>query len=100
MRWQHHGGKHQQEESVAAAAAHAGDGATGEMAAEERSNDARSRVFRGEIHHAPWPLQTEECECAQRTRAEAIGVRLPASPSLAHFSARLEVVAWTLRAID
>ncbi len=64
------------------------------------SVDPRGSVFRGDIHHEPWPLQQADCECAQNTLADALGVRLPATRPLVHFSAKLDVVAWSLRQID
>ena len=60
------------------------------------SADARGNVYRGEINHAPWPLQPATCEIAVNTMAAPLGLSLPAQPDLAHFAARLEVKAWLL----
>jgi len=51
-------------------------------------------VFRGEIHHAPWPLQAAEAEARKNTMAEAAGFTLPADQPLLHFSKRQDVVVW------
>jgi uncharacterized protein YqjF (DUF2071 family) len=55
-----------------------------------------SRVFRGEIHHRPWPLQDAEAELETNTVATAAKISLPDSP-LVHFARRLEVLIWPLR---
>ncbi|MGH9794495.1 MAG: YqjF family protein [Candidatus Acidiferrales bacterium] len=59
--------------------------------------DGRGRVYRGEIHHAPWPLQRAEAEISINTMAAADGFMLPDSPPLLHFARRQDVVAWALQ---
>lgn len=59
------------------------------------SADRRGRIWRGEIHHPPWPLQRAEAEIETNTMASAHGVTLPDTPPLLHFARRLEVVAWS-----
>jgi len=56
--------------------------------------DARGRVHRADIHHAPWPLSEAEAEIARNTLAAAAGVRLPQQPPLLHFARRLDVLVW------
>jgi uncharacterized protein len=69
--------------------------------------DGQGRVKRGEIHHAPWPLQQAEAEFHENTMIEAAinmecGVPAPlllSSPHhknapLAHFSSRQDVIVW------
>ena len=51
-------------------------------------------LYRGEIHHAPWPLQPATVEIDVNTMARATGIRLPRDPPIAHFARDLEVVAW------
>ncbi|HEX5545836.1 MAG TPA: DUF2071 domain-containing protein [Ktedonobacterales bacterium] len=58
-----------------------------------------ARLMRGEIHHAPWPLQPATAEIVRNTIAEPMGIRLPATPPLLYYSEQLEVVVWPLRAI-
>jgi len=60
------------------------------------AEDTRGRVFRGEVHHHPWPLQPAELELDENTMAAAGGITLPATPPLLHFAKRLDVVAWSL----
>jgi uncharacterized protein YqjF (DUF2071 family) len=52
------------------------------------------RAGYAEIHHAPWPLQPAEVELRTNTMTAPLGIELPAVAPLAHFAARLEVVAW------
>ena len=60
----------------------------------------RSRVYRGDIHHVPWPLQDAEAEIKTNTMAEAAGIRLPATKPLLHFAKKLDVLIWRLRSAD
>ena len=57
---------------------------------------AGGRIFRGEIHHALWPLQEAEAEIEENTMAAAAGVALPDTRPLLHFAKRLEVLIWPL----
>jgi len=56
-------------------------------------------VYRGEIHHAPWPLQPAEAEIEVNTMTEPHGQRLPDAPPLLHFARRLETLEWPIRQI-
>ena len=53
----------------------------------------RGRLRRGEIQHAPWPLQAAEAEIERCTLADRLGVKLSGSPVL-HYASELDVVAW------
>ena len=61
--------------------------------------DAHGRVFRGEIHHRPWPLQSAEADFAINTMALAHGVTLPQRAPLLHFARTLDVLAWPLEPV-
>jgi len=61
--------------------------------------DRRGRVWRGDIHHAPWPLQPAEIDITCNTMADPLQYRLQGAP-LPHFARRLDVVAWTLEAVN
>lgn len=63
------------------------------------TTDRRGRLYRGEIHHLPWPLQRAEAEIGTNTMARAVGIRLPDTPPLLHFSRRQDMVAWYLRRV-
>jgi uncharacterized protein YqjF (DUF2071 family) len=54
---------------------------------------ADGQVFRGEVHHAPWPLERAEVEIECDTWA---GVPLGREAPKRLFSRSLEVVAWSL----
>jgi uncharacterized protein YqjF (DUF2071 family) len=60
----------------------------------------RGRIFRGEIHHQPWPLQPAVADIRSNTMAAPLGIRLPETKPLLHFARRLEVIAWTLSPVD
>ena len=59
--------------------------------------DRAGRVYRGEIDHAPWPLQLAEAEIERNTMTDWIPVPLPATQPLLHFARRLDVVVWPLQ---
>jgi uncharacterized protein YqjF (DUF2071 family) len=56
---------------------------------------AAGEVYRAEIHHPPWPLQTAALDLDLTTMTPD-GIDLPADAPLAHFSARQDVVLWRL----
>lgn len=62
--------------------------------------DTKGRILRGEIHHAPWPLQPAEAEVRINTMTLPLALELPDCPPLLHFARELEVVAWRLEAVD
>jgi hypothetical protein len=53
------------------------------------------RLFRGEIHHAPWPLQPAAAEFTRNTMTQGL-CTLPATDPLLHFARRLDVVVWPI----
>jgi uncharacterized protein YqjF (DUF2071 family) len=56
------------------------------------------RVFRGEIHHPPWPLRPAEAEIELNTMPPP-ALRLPPGPPLLHFADRQDVVIWSLEPV-
>jgi uncharacterized protein YqjF (DUF2071 family) len=58
--------------------------------------DPQGRLWRGDIHHHPWPLQPAWAELRHNTMARAAGISLPDSPALLHFARLLDVRAWAL----
>jgi uncharacterized protein len=56
----------------------------------------RGLLYRGDIHHAPWPLQPAEAEIRVNTMARPHGIALPDTAPLLHFARRLDVRAWAL----
>lgn len=61
--------------------------------------DRRGRVFRSDIDHAPWPLQPAAVNIARCTMTDGLKIDLPNRPPLAHFSRRIDAVAWPLEAV-
>lgn len=65
-----------------------------------RGHSDHGEVYRGDIHHHPWPLHDAEAEFESNTVAAAAGISLPdIAPSLL-FARRLEVLIWPLRRTD
>ncbi|MCL5994739.1 MAG: DUF2071 domain-containing protein, partial [Chloroflexi bacterium] len=58
--------------------------------------DSTGALYRAEIHHGPWPLQSATATIRMNTMAAAHGITLPNSPPLLHFSRRLDMVNWGL----
>ena len=54
------------------------------------------KVYRGEIHHRPWPLQRADAEIERNTMAPP-GIET-GGPPLLHFAERQDVVIWPLEA--
>ena len=56
----------------------------------------RNHIYRGEIHHLPWPLQDAEAQLERTTVATAAHITLPRASPLLHFAKHLEVLIWPL----
>jgi uncharacterized protein len=59
--------------------------------------DGRGGLIRGDIHHAPWPLQSAEAQLRRNTMAGAAGLCWPREEPLLHFAKRQDVVVWRPR---
>ncbi len=60
------------------------------------SADCQGQLWRGEIDHIPWQLEAAEAEIETNTLVAGLGLELPATKPLLHFSRRLDAVAWSL----
>ena len=58
--------------------------------------DPRGGLWRGEIDHAPWPLQPAEAEFEIDGLTDGWGISLPDRPPVLHFARRLDIRAWRL----
>jgi hypothetical protein len=58
-----------------------------------------NQLFRGEIHHHPWPLQLATCEIAENTIADVQRISPANTIPLCHFSVQLDVLIWRLQAV-
>src|SRR4051812_21457415 len=56
--------------------------------------DKRGRIYRGNIHHLPWPLQRAQADIATNNVAQSQGIELPNEKPLLHFAKRLDVFIW------
>jgi uncharacterized protein YqjF (DUF2071 family) len=52
------------------------------------------RIYRSEIHHRPWQLQTAESEIAMNSMTAPLNVVLPHIPPLLHFAKFQDVRVW------
>lgn len=59
----------------------------------------RGTLYRGEIQHAPWPLQPAEAELTRNTMALSHGIELPQTSPLLHYSHLQEVIVWALHSV-
>jgi uncharacterized protein len=57
------------------------------------------RVYRGDIHHKPWPLQDATAEITRNSMAVSAGIDLPEIAPLLHFAKRQDVLIWPLRQV-
>jgi uncharacterized protein YqjF (DUF2071 family) len=53
-------------------------------------------VYRGDIHHLPWPLQLAEAEIRVNTMASGQGIRCIERAPVLHFAKQLDVLIWPL----
>ena len=63
------------------------------------SADKNGNVYRGDVDHAPWPLQPAEAEVEVNDMTREIDVKLPDCKPLLHFAKYLEVSAWRVRVV-
>lgn len=61
--------------------------------------DKKGKVRRGDVHHHLWPLQPAGVEVEKLAMTGQIGIELPETEPLLHFSRRLDVLAWLPRRI-
>ena len=60
---------------------------------------ARGRLFRGRVHHAPYPLQRADVPALDETLVAAAGIEIPTNvPPLAHYAREVRVHVFPLTA--
>jgi uncharacterized protein YqjF (DUF2071 family) len=57
----------------------------------------KGRLYRLEIHHSPWVLESCAAEFAENTMLPDVGIAPREPPPLLHFARRQDVVAWRPR---
>jgi uncharacterized protein len=60
----------------------------------------KKHVYRGDIHHLPWPIQAAELEIIRDTMARSHNIQLPDTSPLLHYADRQEVLIWPLQALS
>jgi uncharacterized protein YqjF (DUF2071 family) len=63
------------------------------------ATDGGGQLYRGDIHHQPWPLQPAEAEIVMNTMALAHGIQLPDTAPLLHYARRLDVALWLVHRV-
>jgi uncharacterized protein len=58
------------------------------------SRDSLGRLVRANIHHVPWPLEEAEAEIEYNDLPAQVGLCLPESKPLLHYSRHLAVYVW------
>jgi uncharacterized protein len=58
------------------------------------SADRTGRPVRANLHYVPWPLEDAEAEIERNDLAASIGLTLPKSEPVLHYSRRLAVYVW------
>ena len=61
------------------------------------SESPKKQLYRGEVHHAPWPLQKCDVEIRTNTIVAPTGLTLPEAEPVAHFASRVDVVVWDIQ---
>ena len=57
-------------------------------------------IYRGDIHHQKWPLQSAAADFRVNEIASSLGVRIADTSPLLHYSENLDVKVWKLTRID
>jgi uncharacterized protein YqjF (DUF2071 family) len=57
------------------------------------------QLYRSEVHHPPWPLQSAEATIRQNDLLAPHGITTSGPPALLHFARQLDVVVWSPVAI-
>jgi uncharacterized protein YqjF (DUF2071 family) len=56
-------------------------------------------LYRGNIHHVPWPLQPAAGIIQRNTVTQAHGITLPDVSPIMHYAERLDVLVWALERV-
>jgi hypothetical protein len=58
---------------------------------------SRGRLYRGQVHHAPYPLQRAEVSMLEEDMVQAAGIARPDEAPLAHYAREVRVHVYPLR---
>ena len=57
----------------------------------------RGRLYRGQVHHEPYPLQAAEVPSLEENLVAAAGISRPDGPPLAHYASGVRVEVFPLQ---
>jgi uncharacterized protein YqjF (DUF2071 family) len=57
--------------------------------------DPAGQLWRNEVHHVPWPLQSAESSILKNSMFAFHGLSVEGSAALLHYARRLDVVVWS-----
>lgn len=60
----------------------------------------QGKLYRGRIHHQPWPLQKATISSYTSTMIESLGLATPAGDPLLHYAEELTVDIWALKKLS
>jgi uncharacterized protein YqjF (DUF2071 family) len=60
----------------------------------------RGRLYRGQVHHTPYPLQAAEIAALDETMLAAVGIARPGETPLTHFAEGVRVEVFPLERLD
>ncbi|PJF37698.1 MAG: DUF2071 domain-containing protein, partial [Phototrophicales bacterium] len=60
------------------------------------AQDKKGNLYRGDIHHQPWPLQPAEADVRTNTVSQIV---LPNIAPILQYVERIDIVAWLLKKI-
>ncbi len=58
--------------------------------------DDFEQLWRGDVHHAPWPLQPARMEIERNTLGKLPGLPMEGAPESVLFAGRIDVLGWSL----
>ena len=64
------------------------------------SADGERRLYRGRVHHAPYPLQDATVDLLEEDLVSAAGIARPPESPLAHFASAVDVEIFAIHACD
>ena len=56
--------------------------------------NGQGEIYRGDVHHAPWPLQRARAEVRANTMVLSHNVTLPDTAPLLHYARRIDAIFW------
>nr|WP_245667169.1 DUF2071 domain-containing protein [Leptospira tipperaryensis] len=64
------------------------------------SQDSKGRIYRGEVHHVPWPLQKGECIIHKNELLQSHDIPILEDTFLVHYSESIQVLLYPLEPIS